>query len=332
MRQEKIETLLAYTKSLCDSDLDRIISFTLGIVSTVKQMPDRPGCPYCGETHVIKYGYIRGKQRFMCRGCNQTFLHTTNTLMAESHSSASVWADFIRDTLHAKTLDECAAKFGFHHETAFNMRHKLLMALEDLLKKQPVLLSGISEFDETFVLECYKGAPVPEEAGRGPRKRGAVASKPGISSEYVAICTGIQRDGGVIAEAVNRAKPSSDELRNIFRGRIAEGTLALTDGLRSYHVLEALSDCAVVNVNKEQNKRFFHLNTVNRLHSFIKQTYVHFRGVATKYINRYNALFSIAFRCTENLANELFSSVCFTSRDCFWHSVKEISTHKLVVI
>ena len=63
MNQEEIETLLAYTKSLCDSDLDRIISFTLGIVSTVKQMPDRPCCPYCGETHVIKYGYVRGKQR-----------------------------------------------------------------------------------------------------------------------------------------------------------------------------------------------------------------------------------------------------------------------------
>lgn len=76
------------------------------------------------------------------------------------------------------------------------MRHKVLMALENLIEKQPVMLSGISEFDETFVLESYKGSSVPEEAGLTGRTHGAVASKPGISSEYVAICTGIQRDGG----------------------------------------------------------------------------------------------------------------------------------------
>ena len=32
------------------------------------------------------------------------------------------------------------------------MRHKVLMASQDLLEKNPVLLSGIAEFDETFVV------------------------------------------------------------------------------------------------------------------------------------------------------------------------------------
>ena len=280
---EKQKVLLGYTEALCDSDLERIINFALGIAYTSQQMPDRPGCPYCGEAHVIKYGYSRGKQRFLCRSCKQTFMHTTNTVMAESHFSQSVWADFIRDTLRLKTLEQSAEKFGFCHDTAFNMRHKVLMALEDLLKQQPVMLSGISEFDETFVLDCYKGAPVPEKAGRKARKHGAKAARPGISNEYVAICTGIERNGDAIAETVNRAKPSREELSHIFRDHIAEGTIALTDGLRSYRALESLANCAVIDVNKAENKRFFHLNTVNSMHSFIQQTYIHFRAVATKY-------------------------------------------------
>ena len=166
------------------------------------------------------------------------------------------------------------------------------MALQDLFENNPVLLSGIAELDETFVLDCYKGSQIPETAGREARKHGAKAAKRGISNEYVAICTGIQRDGGAIAATVNRAKPSGKELDEIFRGHIAEDTLVLTDGLRSYNVLETLTSCTVVDVKQEADRGIFNLNTVNSLHSFIKETYNHYRGVATKYINRYNVLFS----------------------------------------
>lgn len=330
--KERIATLFDYIKSLCASDLDRIISFVQSIISANQQASDRPHCPYCGESQVIKYGHTRGKQRFLCRGCERTFMYTTNTLMAQSHYQSPVWDDFIRDTLYGEPLDGSAKKFGFSHQTAFSMRHKVLMALQDLLEEDPVILAGVVEFDETFVLDCYKGAKVPEEAGREARKHGAKASKRGISSEYIAVCTGIQRDGGVIAETVNRAKPSGEELISIFHGHIAEDTLALTDGLRSYHVLESLTSCAVVDVNHEENKKMFNLNTVNSLHSFIKNTYNHYRGVATKYINRYNALFSIAFRCADELKDTLFSSLCSIGQNCYWHSVKDIRSYRLVTL
>lgn len=330
--EEKIETLFNHIKNLCESDLDRIIGFVLGIVSANQQASDRPLCPYCGEAHVIKYGHIRGKQRFLCHGCGRTFMHTTNTLMAQSHYQQSMWSDFIRDTLCGRSLEHSAKKFGFSHQTAFNMRHKLLMALQTLLEKDPVVLAGLAEFDETFVLDCYKGAPVPEEAGRKARKHGAKAQKRGISNEYVAICTGIQRNGDAIAETVNRAKPSSKELSSIFRGHIGEGTIALTDGLRSYNVLESLTNCAVVDVNHEANKGMFNLNTVNSLHSFIKDTYNHYRGVATKYINRYNALFSVAFRCADGLKDTLFSSLCTIGQNNYWHSVRDIRSYRLVTL
>ena len=105
----------------------------------------------------------------------------------------------------------------------------------------------------------------------------------------------------MIAATVNRAKPSSEELEEIFRGHIAENTMVLTDGLHSYHILETIAKCTVVDVNQEGGRGLFNLNTDNSLHSYIKETYNHYCGVATKYINRYNALFSIAFRCADNL-------------------------------
>ena len=324
--EDKIKTLFDYIKNLCEADLDRIISFVLGIVSIDQQSQEKPDCPYCRGKHVVKFGHRNGKQRFLCRGCSRTFMRSTNTLMANSHYTQSVWIDFIQDTLYGKTLDDSAEK------PYFNMRHKVLMALQDLLEQNTVLLSGIVEFDETFVLDCYKGARVPKEAGRKARKHGAKAAKRGISNEYIAICTGVQRDGDAIAATVNRAKPSSEELGEIFQGHIAEDSLILTDGLRSYNILETLANCTVVDVNHEESRGIFNLNTVNSLHSYIKKTYDHYRGVATKYINRYNALFSIAFRCAKNLKDALFFSLCTVGNNCYWHSVKDVRSYQLVAL
>lgn len=87
--------------------------------------------------------------------------------------------------------------------------------------------------------DCYKGKQLPGEAGHDARKHGAKAAKHGSSSEYVVICTGVQRDGKAVAETVNFAKLSGRELRGIIGTRITEDIPVLTDGFRSYKSLEA---------------------------------------------------------------------------------------------
>ncbi len=106
----------------------------------------------------------------------------------------------------------------------------------------------------------------------------------------------------------------------------------LTDGLHSYHVLEVLANYTVVDVNHEESRVMFHLNTVNSLYSYIKETYEHHRGVVPKYINRYNALFFVAFRCANSLKDTLFSSLCTVNWNFYWHGVKDVRNHNLVVL
>lgn len=78
LMKNKMETLFDYIKNLCESDLDRIINFVMGIVSANEQPKERPDCPYCGNTHIIKYGHRKWKQRFLCHDCKQTFMHSFN--------------------------------------------------------------------------------------------------------------------------------------------------------------------------------------------------------------------------------------------------------------
>jgi hypothetical protein len=81
--------------------------------------------------------------------------------------------------------------------------------------------------DETFVLESYKVKEMAKDFWRKPRLHGAIASKPGLSDEQVCICTGIDYSGFTIAESVNRATPTSDELAKVFSGRINKKALAI---------------------------------------------------------------------------------------------------------
>ena len=144
-----------------------------------------------------------------------------------------------------------------------------------------VCLEGVSEADETFVLGCYKGRPMDAAARRNPLGHGAKAEKRGISIEYLCICTGIQCKGETLAATVNRANPSAKELLDVFEGHIADGTLVLCDGPRSYHALPEIADYAVKNCNDREAKGscFYHLNTVNGFHSFIKNRYDFYRGL-----------------------------------------------------
>jgi len=209
----------------------------------------KPDCPYCGSHAIIRYGHKCGKQRFFCKSCGKTFVPTTHTIMSNSHFPEKIWREVIKDTVRGNAIEYTAKRTCCSHQAVFDMRHKVLMALQQLPEACEVCLGDVSEFDETFVLDCYKGKKLDSFLTRKPHRHGAKAEKRGISNEYICICTGIQRKGDALAASVNRAKPSAGELISIFEGHIADGTLALCDGLRSYHALPGIADCTVKDCN-----------------------------------------------------------------------------------
>ena len=169
------------------------------------------------------------------------------------------------------------------------MRHKLLSFLEEALKEGE-LLEGIVEADEAYVLESQKGIPV---TTRKPRKHGEPATKRGLSDEQMCICVAADREGRVVARCVNRAKPTADNIQEALGVRIGENGVFLCDGATAYNKLIEVKNCQkiVLNNHKDYNKAY-HLNTVNGLHSRLKAMLYRYRGVSSKYLNRYLALFT----------------------------------------
>ena len=277
-------------------------------------------CPYCESQGIVRNGKRSGKQAYICRSCEHTFVETTGSAIANSHSPPTVWRQVIRDTVEGISLDKTAEGLDLHHETVFYMRHKIMFAVEQALLASPVGMDGVCEADETYVLESEKGRKFPENHHRKPRKRGGKASKRGLSNEQICICASVNGDSECVAVSVNRAAPSKVELEQVFGNRITDDTVILCDGSKNYDVFEGV--CTVAHIK--------HPNKVNGFHSFIKERLRAARGVATIYQNRYNALFANIFGTQETAVDRIFDLM--TSCNVSFSTNCDIETRNLLSI
>ena len=275
---------------------------TLSKIKEVKEKADAEEetvamvCPHCGSHKTVRNGHKNNKQSYLCGDCKKSFVQTTKAAIQGSHSRPTVWKQVISDTVHGVSIDKTADNLDLYQETVFNMRHKILYCIEQSLIMNPAKLTGTCETDEIYVLESEKGRKFSENHHRKPRKHGAKASKPGISNEYVCVCASVTGGGEHIAVAVNRASPDSQEILDVFGKRVGKDTVILCDGKQSYN---ALDDICTVAVTKRINK-------VNGFHSFMKERLNAMRGVATIYLNRYNALFSKRYGADKSIVDDIY--------------------------
>ena len=278
---------------LSEEQVDRLSGIAMEYLTLNSQLEDtRPqSCPCCGDadTRFIKRGFSGRKQRYQCKSCGKRFTFDAGKLTAYSHQTQEAWETFIRDTLSLKSLDECAFNISVSHPTSFYMRHKLLSFLEEAIKDGE-LLEGMIEADEAYVLESQKGVSV---TTRKPRKHGETATKRGLSDEHFCVCVAADRDRRIVVRCVNRGNPSAEDIEEALSARINEPGVYLCDGKKAYNQLIYAKKCEKVILKSHQDyNKAYHMNTVNGLHSRLKAMLNCYRGVSSKYLNRYLALFT----------------------------------------
>lgn len=291
--------LIGAINSLTEHQLDKLAETVTQYIELNNELSktEPESCPVCGSAcgKFIKKGFLRGKQRFACKECRHKFTYDTRQLTAHSHQPVESWITLIRDTLKLASLQETAEQLQVSKTTVFYMRHRFLM----FLMERPELkgsLAGIIEADETYMLESQKGKKVTD---RKPRRHGRKASKRGLSNEQLCICVATDRDNHIVASCVNRAKPSSEELQLALSDYISSGSVILCDGAQAYNDLAAHAGCDKIELKGHCDyNKVYHLNTVNSSHARFKDMLKQFRGIASKYLNRYLALFVFLFSST----------------------------------
>lgn len=285
-------------------------------------------CPKCHShtAYYTKAGFANsGKQMLRCSECKHRFVIDRGQLTFYSHFDQSVWNDLTIDTIEGKSLKETAAKLNVNESTVFRMRHKLLHSMEQL--ECPDELKGEIEIDEKYFNQCHKGTKIEGFEGK---KRGTPANKRGISEEQVCVLTVVQRMGESIIRSFNMARPSAVDIANI-ENQISDDSFIWTDGHQSYNQLFKNKHCGhkVVKDHTEYDK-VNHLNNVNSLHSMMERRYSHYRGVATKYINRYCALFYFLRKFASMDINEYSLILLSLLREkCIYFFQKQISKESI---
>ena len=307
MTHKDLQTIV---RQLSDYHVNQIAQTALRYLALNQELAEiKPdNCPCCGDldARFIRKGKQRGKQRFQCKSCGHKFTYDTKQLTSNSQQPLESWVIVLEDTLSLESLDSTANKIGVCHSTAFHMRHKLMLYMETAMAAAEPL-EALIEADETYVLESQKGTRVTH---RKPRKYGEGASKRGLSDEQLCVCFAADREKHIVARCVNRAKPSAEDLVDALAEHIAEKSLLLCDGATSYNYLAEKTNCEKVSlVGHESYNKVYHLNTVNSLHSRFKEMLRTFRGVATKYLNRYAALFALISLSVDRTLSETADQV-----------------------
>lgn len=315
--------LIALAKEIPESHLAKAIEK----LKEIKEKADsedkkisNSSCLHCGSDNIVRNGHKHGKQAFLCRSCRKSYVTTSKSAIEHSHGSTTVWKQVISDTVNGVPIDSTAENLALSHSTVFNMRHKILYAVERSLIDVPTELSGVCEADETYVLESVKGRKIPEDYHRKPRKHGAVAAKRGISDEYICVCASVTGEGKNVSIAVNRATPSKQEILEVYGERVDENTVILCDGNQSYGILE--DKCTVATTKR--------INKVNGFHSYIKARLNAARGIATIYLNRYNALFAKVYSADESVVDDIFALV--TAQKDTFRSIEHTQSDNLLTL
>lgn len=302
MRQSSLLVSISKLSKYQRAQLERFVIDSLNLNSEYENIqPDI--CPFCNQhSKMIKKGFRKDKQRFQCKECGHIFAYDSHTITACLKIEKSKFYEIVLDTLNFVAIKTTAARLDLSVQTVFENRHKLLCALEALLDKEPELLVGTIEIDETYELESQKGN---RNIIRKARRRGEPSKYRGLSHEQICIVTTTNRTGHEIFKHVGFGKPTSNSILNVLQEKLAPNSIIYTDGAFCYDQLAKTAQCKLVQLKTHSSYNTVeHLNTVNNIHSLIKKRLQEYRGIATKYMNRYLSLFVFVRRFLDMDDNE----------------------------
>ena len=315
INQESIsfETLVEILRNLPEQDLQRIIA----LVEHSTESPDEglpiPSetlcCPHCSSNHVHHNGFVRGKQRYVCKECGRTFGQTTGSVRYKSKHSKETWEIYLEAFALRLPLREASRKCGISLSTAFFWRHKILDAISN--GKNELLLCGQVQEDETYIQDNFKGNCNAEnnlstrrKQERSPayktqrvtghrHKRGKATHTRGLSKQKICVPCAIDEKGQTLAKASGRGMVQPRHLSYALSSRLDDDVVMVTDKSRASQEFCDLNSLPVVQLKAGikgcEVRGRYNLQKINNLHSRLKGLLAAFRGVSTKYLDNYLA-------------------------------------------
>ena len=240
-----------------------------------------PKCPHCDSEELQRWGIRSQRQRYRCKVCRKSFNSFSGTPLARLRHPEK-WSQYLEGMTHSLTLRPAAKQCGITLRTSFRWRHRFLQAIE---ADQAPELRGITELDETFFRESFKGQR--KNLPRAARKRG---NDKKTDCRKIPVIVARDRERHTVDGVLNNE--TADELCRHVNGRINIEAVVCADGSLAHEKLARKLGFIFKELVTSSGQRVlegvFHLQHVNAYHSHLKGWIAGiFHGVATKYLPHY---------------------------------------------
>jgi len=242
-------------------------------------------CPHCAGKRYIRFGQLRGSQRFKCKDCGRTFTEYTGTWLEGIHKK-SLAAPYLSLMIEHYSLDKIRKRLNINKKTAFDWRHKILSSYEQDKGSE---FEGIVESDETFFEHSEKGK---RHLQRKARKRGSEGKSRGIGANKATVIVSADRNRRLKMTLSAMGKITKSDIAESFEKPLPQQTILCTDGLVSYkgYAKDNKLKHIVLRADLKQyvKKGGYHIQHINELHNRLKKWIDGtFWGVSTKYLQNY---------------------------------------------
>lgn len=254
-------------------------------------------CPHCGSTKRPYKVKARGKfsdiPSYRCseRSCDLPFTVRTGTIFEGSKVELRKWLQAAYEISTSKkgiSSVELATRIGVSQKTAWFVNHRIREMLAD---KEPALLDGMVEADETYVGGKNKNRHKDKKI-EGSQGRSAADKTPVV---------GLVERGGRVVTFVTK-NTDSQTLHQIIENNVADGATIVTDAYKSYDGIDSFLNH--IKVKHEEGgyvvvvgEHKFHTQNIENFWSQLKRGYVgiyhymspkHLQKYCNEFANRYN--------------------------------------------
>ena len=270
-------------------------------------------CIYCESMNIVHYGKYRDRQRFKCKDCNRSFNTLSDTPFARTRY-LDKWPEFAECLGTGLSLRKSSKILKVSYVTLFYWRHKLLSGLANIPLKN---FTDRIEMQAMYVLPSQKGKRnIPIGASR---KRGySIYSRHIFNDKKICIINAKDKQNNILSKVANYGLLDLITLEKLVNNYISKTNTICSKLPRIFRQLAIVNKAEYVDLPPFFQCKNGFPDIVNYEISF-KAWIKRFKGVATKYLNNYLALFKFLQVYTRDITSILLKlSSTFSKMQTFY--------------
>lgn len=251
-------------------------------------------CHQCGCI-LYKNGKTKtGIQKYICSGCKHASSETTGTITYYSKLSFDIWKNIIDNLLDGFSIRRIAEENNISIPTSFQLRHKVLFALDNYIKN--IQLENSAQSDEKYFKINLKGTKTKNMPRFSKRRTTKGNSTRGISHHQVCVISVIDENDNLFFKIGGLGRGTTQMLEDSISPHLGSVKEITADSATAYQEFCKKHNINLIAIPSHfHNDGIYNIAEINGVHSQLETWLSKFRGISTRHLQQYLNWFAYIF-------------------------------------